>query len=86
MSQFWRVMRFENANGERVEVASSRGGPGVIDMPPGYSFVRSIPLVPCDQDAVNRAARGLARAFGEEVGWADWRRVAEIALRAAGGV
>jgi hypothetical protein len=42
------------------------------------------PVVPCDDVAVERAARGLARAFGEEVGFADWRRVAETALRAAG--
>lgn len=36
-------------------------------------------------EKIERAARGLAREFGEEVGWADWQRVARVALTSAGG-
>lgn len=44
----------------------------------------AVEVVPCDDAAIRRAARGLARAFGEEAGFVDWLRVAETALRAAG--
>lgn len=42
----WRVMRFETEAGAWAEVASNRVGPEEVNLPAGYRFVRSTPLVP----------------------------------------
>jgi hypothetical protein len=42
----WRVMRFETDAGAWAEVASNRVGPEEVNLPAGYRFVRSTPLVP----------------------------------------
>jgi hypothetical protein len=44
----------------------------------------NVPVVPCDDAAIGRAARELAKRFGEELGWVDWGGLTETAFRAAG--
>jgi hypothetical protein len=45
----WRVMRFEAAGGKWAEVASNHIGPEAVNLPAGYRFVRSTPMVAAEQ-------------------------------------
>ncbi len=43
--EVWRVFRFERSDGAYCEVASNHAKPDQINLPPGYKFVCSTPLV-----------------------------------------
>jgi hypothetical protein len=78
----WRVMRFENAEGKRVEVASDRIGPEAVPVPPGYRFVDSTAMVPVDQlrgavEALKQARQAIMTVAG-----ADFRSRARLARAA----
>lgn len=45
----WRVMRFEAPGGQWAEVASNHVGPEGINLPAGFRFVRSTPMVPAER-------------------------------------
>lgn len=72
----WRVMRFEKADGKYAEVASNVVSPEQVQIPAGYRFVRSTPMVPtseldevyAERNAVVLAFATLARALGWHVG------------------
>lgn len=44
-----------------------------------------VPVVPCDDAAIERGARALARGYGREDMWGEYATLAEAVLRAAGG-